>query len=66
MAAVCHPRGMTEGRRSQIAVILGVVVWIVLAQFTGPLIGVLAGLGVAVAIWLLTAPRGDRSGSERR
>lgn len=55
MAHVCHPRGMTEGRRSQAAVILGVVTWIVLAQFTGPLIGILAGLGVGVATWLLTS-----------
>jgi hypothetical protein len=50
---------MTEARRSQGAVILGVITWVCVGQFaSNALVGILAGLGVAIAIWMLTAPRG--------
>lgn len=63
LAGVCHPRGMTDGRRSQLAVVLGILAWVIVALLTSPLPGILTGVFVAIVTWVATIPLARRQES---
>lgn len=48
---------MTKGRRAQIAVVTGILLWLVLGRVLDPLGAVLPAILAGVLVWWLTAPR---------